>query len=319
MGVGRPTIVHLFEGEYDYIPGEFESRYCFDAYNSYGSGGWLEDLFHWIIDPPFAVEIIASVFIEPVDWFYTARDLARGEWSALIGIVPFVPGGAGKKVTKWIAQSLKKIGLERLVRRLSRAEAEELLEEVEDGISTIVVQIRESAPETAKEVADDVGRIIQEEVDQARRVLGEGTEEIVEEITGEVVEQALRNAPQDIDDILREVEGRAGEILAEAKKLGGQRHSLYTQFAGRSEVFIRNRISEFEVQISWHRTLLTDEAVRLEYVPDWLASNPEHNLARIEGWKKEIQNFAEQKPFLREFFVSKEYNPRANFSKREDQ
>jgi hypothetical protein len=123
------------------------------------------------------VEIIASVFLEPVDWFYTMRDLSRGEWSALIGIVPFIPGGAGKKVTRWVAQSLKKIGLESLARRLSKEQAEELLEKVEDGISTIVVQIREAAPEGAEEVADDVGRIIQEEVDQARRVLG-----VIEEV-----------------------------------------------------------------------------------------------------------------------------------------
>ena len=205
MGEGLPIIVHLFEGVYDYIPGEFESLYCFDATYS-RQPDWPNDLFRWIVDPQLGVEIVASVIFEPADWFYTARDLSRGEWVALIGIVPFIPGGAGKTVKRWVAQSLKKIGLESLVRslssRLGRESAEEVLERIEEHLPSYLDEIREAAPDAAEEVADDVGQIIQEEVDQAWRVLEEGTEEAVEEgteaATEQIVEEGLEETAEGV-------------------------------------------------------------------------------------------------------------------------
>ncbi|MBL8131799.1 MAG: LysM peptidoglycan-binding domain-containing protein [Anaerolineae bacterium] len=37
------------------------------------------------------LEIPLSILVEPLDWLFTIRDLLKGEWSALIGLLPLVP------------------------------------------------------------------------------------------------------------------------------------------------------------------------------------------------------------------------------------
>jgi hypothetical protein len=36
-------------------------------------------------------ELVVSILFEPIDWLLTARDLLKGEWIALIGLIPLIP------------------------------------------------------------------------------------------------------------------------------------------------------------------------------------------------------------------------------------
>lgn len=45
-------------------------------------------------------ELVLSILWEPADWFFTIRDVAQGDYWALVGLIPFVPSRAGKVLRK---------------------------------------------------------------------------------------------------------------------------------------------------------------------------------------------------------------------------
>ena len=60
----------------------------------------LENIQKWAKRAEFTIEvggeIFASVLNEGADWAFTIRDLSQGEYMAMIGFIPFIPGSAAK-------------------------------------------------------------------------------------------------------------------------------------------------------------------------------------------------------------------------------
>jgi len=126
------------------------------------------NIFSWIIDPGLAVEIILGIFLEPADWFYSARDLSRGEWTALIGILPLVPGNLGPDITVWISQWARKIDWE----KMAPGDARRILDQLEEAIPHFRRQIVEQSGDEAAETAE---RAFREEVERGRKLVEDGT------------------------------------------------------------------------------------------------------------------------------------------------
>jgi hypothetical protein len=132
----------------------------------------------------FLDELLLSIFIEPVDWVLTARDIIQGDYWAAIGFIPGLPRKAGEVFERVVVRLIKKIDWDQLA-RLSKNLVQKVVNELDDALPGIRREIQEKVGEDAAEATE---RHLQDQIEQGKKALSETAEEIAEESAAELGE-----------------------------------------------------------------------------------------------------------------------------------